>query len=163
MQRYGPGEQSESWLEAGMLEGRILMTIRLPLTVRYAETDAMGVVHHSNYVIWLEAARVEWLNQIGLPYTQIEAQGLAFAVIEIGLTYRNPARFGDVVEIEAWLTEATSRTIRYQYRIWNCDRLLVEGFTRHLCQDLHGKAVRIPAGIGQPLARNLHRQNGVSG
>jgi acyl-CoA thioester hydrolase len=132
---------------------------RLPLTVRYAETDAMGVVHHSSYVVWLEAARVEWLNQIGLPYTRIEAQGLAFSVIEIGLTYRKPARFGDQVEVETWLSEAGSRTIRYQYRIWNGKELLVEGFTRHLCQDVQGRAVRIPSGIGQPLAEHRYRQD----
>lgn len=120
------------------------MRVRLPITVRYAETDAMGVVHHSSYVVWLEAARVEWLNQIGLPYTQIEAQGLAFAVVEIGLVYRSPARFGDVVEVETWLSEATSRTLQYRYRVWKGQTLLAEGFTRHLCQDARGKAVRIP-------------------
>lgn len=131
------------------------MRVRLPITVRYAETDAMGVVHHSSYVVWLEAARVEWLERIGLPYTQIEAQGLAFAVVEIGLVYRSPARFGDVVEVETWLSEATSRTLQYRYRVWKGQTLLAEGFTRHLCQDTRGKAVRIPAAIAEPLLRHL--------
>ncbi|GIW23968.1 thioesterase family protein [Meiothermus sp.] len=133
------------------------MTVRLPLTVRYAETDAMGVVHHSSYVVWLEAARVEWLEQIGLPYTQIEAQGLAFAVIELGLTYRNPARFGDRLEVETWLCETSSRTLRYQYRVWRGETLLAEGFTRHLCQDTRGKAVRIPPDISSRLSQHLYR------
>lgn len=127
------------------------MRIRLPISVRYAETDAMGVVHHSSYVVWLEAARVEWLDQIGLPYTQIEAQGLAFAVIEIGLTYRRPARFGDRVEVETWLSQASSRTLAYQYRVWREGLLLAEGFTRHLCQDKGGKAIRIPPMLAQAL------------
>jgi len=131
------------------------MTVRLPITVRYAETDAMGVVHHSSYVVWLEAARVEWLEQIGLPYTQIEAQGLAFAVVELGLVYRQPARFGERVEIEVWLSEATSRTLRYQYRVWRGQMLLAEGFTRHLCQDARGRAVRIPAAVAEPLIQHL--------
>ncbi|GEM84398.1 acyl-CoA thioesterase [Meiothermus hypogaeus] len=131
------------------------MTVRLPIAVRYAETDAMGVVHHSSYVVWLEAARVEWLEQIGLPYTQIEVQGLAFAVIELGLTYRNPARFGDRVEVETWLSEASSRTLRYQYRVWRSETLLAEGFTRHLCQDARGKAVRIPPNISDALVAHL--------
>ncbi|WP_337869644.1 thioesterase family protein [Meiothermus sp.] len=131
------------------------MKVRLPITVRYAETDAMGVVHHSSYVVWLEAARVEWLNQIGLPYTQIEAQGLAFAVVEIGLTYRSPARFGGTVEVETWLSEATSRTLQYRYRVWKGQTLLAEGFTRHLCQDPRGKAVRIPAAIAETLHKRL--------
>jgi len=119
----------------------------------------MGIVHHSSYVIWLEAARVEWLNQIGLPYTQIEAQGLAFAVVEIGLTYRNPARFSDQVVVESWLTEATSRTIRYQYRVWKDHKLLVEAFTRHLCQDIRGKAQRIPQTMAQILSAHQHHPN----
>ncbi len=116
----------------------------------------MGVVHHSSYVVWLEAARVEWLEQIGLPYTQIEAQGLAFAVVELGLIYRNPARFGDRVEIETWLAECTSRTLRYEYRVWKDDRLLAEGFTRHLCQDARGKAQRIPQAMVQVLSAQRH-------
>ncbi len=131
------------------------MMVRLPVTVRYAETDAMGVVHHSSYVVWLEAARVEWLERIGLPYTQIEAQGLAFAVVEIGLTYRHPARFGDQVEVETWLSEASSRTLKYQYRVWKGETLLAEGFTRHLCQDSGGKAVRIPPSVAGHLLGHL--------
>jgi len=131
------------------------MRVRLPITVRYAETDAMGVVHHSSYVVWLEAARVEWLEQIGLPYTQIEAQGLAFAVVELGLVYRYPARFGDRLEVETWLSEASSRTLRYEYRVWRGQTLLAEGFTRHLCQDLRGRAVRIPATVADPLLQQL--------
>lgn len=135
------------------------MRVRLPITVRYAETDAMGVVHHSSYVVWLEAARVEWLNQIGLPYTQIEAQGLAFAVVEIGLVYRSPARFGDVVEVETWLSEATSRTLQYRYRVWKGQTLLAEGFTRHLCQDARGKAVRIPPTLAKTLLTHVNPQS----
>ncbi|MCX7782231.1 MAG: acyl-CoA thioesterase [Meiothermus sp.] len=135
------------------------MVVRLPITVRYAETDAMGVVHHSSYVVWLEAARVEWLEQIGLPYTQIEAQGLAFAVIEVGLIYRNPARFGDRIEVETWLCEASSRTLRYEYRVWRGETLLAEGFTRHLCQDARGKAQRIPEAMARTLSAHRHNPN----
>ncbi|MCS7059381.1 MAG: acyl-CoA thioesterase [Meiothermus sp.] len=131
------------------------MTVRLPLTVRYAETDAMGVVHHSSYVVWLEAARVEWLERVGLPYPEVEAQGLAFAVVELGLTYRRAARFGEVVEVEVWLAELASRTLSYRYRVWRGEALLAEGFTRHLCQDARGKAARIPSHIAQVLGAHL--------
>ncbi|MBF6594910.1 MAG: acyl-CoA thioesterase [Thermaceae bacterium] len=133
------------------------MTIRLPITVRYAETDAMGVVHHASYVPWLEAARVEWLGQVGLPYVDVERRGLAFAVIELGLTYRNPARFGDIVEVETWLVEVGSRVLRYQYRLWRGEVLLCEGFTRHLCQEFSGKALRIPTDLLGVLEANLQR------
>jgi acyl-CoA thioester hydrolase len=131
------------------------MRIRLPITVRYAETDAMGVVHHSSYIVWLEAARVEWLNQIGLPYTQVEAMGVAFAVVEVNFTYRAPARFGDRVEVEAWLEELASRTLRFRYQVWRNETLLGEGYTRHLGQDPSGRAIRIPEAIQEVLAGRL--------
>lgn len=131
------------------------MTARLPLTVRYAETDAMGVVHHASYIVWLEAARVEWMNQIGFPYTQVEALGVGFAVIEVGFTYRAAAKFGDTVEIEVWLEELSSRILRFGYRVWKGQTLLGEGFTRHIAQDKSGKAVRVSPQILEALARGL--------
>ena len=133
------------------------MTIRLPVTVRYAETDAMGIVHHANYIVWLEAARVESLKLIGLPYTDLEAMGLAFAVIEVHFTYRGPARFGDEVEVEVWVDELTSRAVRYAYRVWNGESLVGEGYTRHLGQSAAGKAIRIPAEIHRALEAHLTR------
>lgn len=133
------------------------MTICLPITVRYAETDAMGVVHHSAYVPWLEAARVEWLNRIGLPYTEVERRGLAFAVIEVRLIYRRPARFGEVVEVETWLEEVASRAMHYGYRVWKGETLLAHGFTRHLCQEFSGKAQRIPTDLLKRLEACLHQ------
>lgn len=131
------------------------MTVRLPITVRYAETDAMGVVHHASYIVWLEAARVEWMDQIGFPYTQVEAMGIGFAVIEVGFTYRSAARFGDKVEVEVWLSELSSRILKYQYRVWNGTQLVGEGFTRHVGQDKTGRAVRIPAEIMSALSGNV--------
>jgi len=131
---------------------RETVRIRHPITVRYAETDAMGVVHHSSYVPWLEAARVEWLERIGQPYPEIERRGIAYPVVELGLTYRSPARFGDKVEVEVWLAEVTARTVRYQYRIWRGEQLLAEGFTRHLVSDSIGKAVRMPTDLLSKLS-----------
>ncbi|WP_052606034.1 acyl-CoA thioesterase [Calidithermus timidus] len=123
------------------------VTIRVPVKVRYAETDAMGVVHHSRYIPWLELARVEWLERLGLPYTEVEAQGLAFAVVEVSLKYRVPARFGDTVEVEVCLSELSSRALRYDYRVWRGETLLAEGYSRHLCQSREGRATRIPPEI----------------
>ncbi|RIH84622.1 putative esterase [Calidithermus roseus] len=135
------------------------MTIRVPVKVRYAETDAMGVVHHSRYVPWLELARVEWLERLGLPYTEVEAQGLAFAVVEINLKYRVPARFGDTVEVEVRLSELSSRGLRFDYRVWRDETLLVEGYSRHLCQSREGRATRIPPEIlGQLEAHRESRE-----
>lgn len=130
------------------------MTARLPITVRYAETDAMGVVHHASYIVWLEAARVEWMDQAGFPYTQVEAMGIGFAVIQVDFTYRSAVRFGEPAEVEVWLAELSSRILKYQYRIWSGERLIGEGFTRHVGQDKQGRAVRIPPEIMAVLERN---------
>ena len=64
--------------------------------VRYAETDAMGIVHHSAYIIWFEAARVAWMDAQGLPYADFAAAGNHFAVTGIDVAYRQSCRFGDV-------------------------------------------------------------------
>ena len=78
------------------------------IKVRYAETDQMGVVHHSVYAVYLEAARVDFLERAGLPYHRVEARGVFFPVVELGLTFRAPARFGEEVEVRTRLAELSS-------------------------------------------------------
>lgn len=131
------------------------MRIRLPVEVRYAETDAMGVVHHASYVIWLEAARVAFMNQIGYPYTRVEAEGLALVVSEVHLTYRSPARFGDTVEVETWLQEAAPRQAVFAYRVWRDQQLLAQGYTRHLAINRQGRATRVPTALFELLQQTL--------
>ncbi len=109
---------------------------------------------------WLEAARVEWLERIGQPYPEIERRGMAYPVVELGITYRAPARFGDRVEVEVWLTEVSARRVRYQYRVWRGEQLLAEGFTRHLVSDSSGKAVRMPADLLAKLSQHRDASSG---
>lgn len=113
------------------------------IKVRYAETDQMGVVHHSVYAVYLEAARVEFLERAGLPYHRVEARGVYFPVVELSLTFRAPARFGEVVEVKTRLAELSSRALLFRYRVEREGALLAEGLTRHLCQ-VGGRAARIP-------------------
>jgi acyl-CoA thioester hydrolase len=127
---------------------------RTLIKVRYAETDQMGVVHHSVYAVYLEAARVEFLESAGLPYHLVEARGVYFPVVELGLTFRGPARFGEVVEVRTRLAEVSSRALLFRYRVLRGEALLAEGFTRHLCQ-VGGRAARIPEDILRAL-RVLH-------
>lgn len=116
--------------------------LRLPIKVRYAETDQMGVVHHSAYVLYLEAARVELLERAGLPYHALEAEGLSFPVVELSLTYRKPARFGDVLEVEVWLAELSPRRLTFAYQVLREGQVLAEGRTRHVLLS-GGKAMRM--------------------
>lgn len=121
------------------------------IKVRYAETDQMGVVHHSVYAVYLEAARVDFLERAGLPYHQVEARGVFFPVVELGLTFRAPARFGEEVEVRTGLAELSSRALLFRYRVEREGVLLAEGFTRHLCQ-VGERAARIPEDIYRALS-----------
>jgi len=121
------------------------------IKVRYAETDQMGVVHHSVYAVYLEAARVEFLEKAGLPYHRVEARGVFFPVVELGLTFRAPARFGEEVLVRTRLAHLSRRDLLFRYRVEREGTLLAEGFTRHLCQ-VGEKAGRIPEDIYQALS-----------
>ncbi len=74
--------------------------------VRFAETDAMGVVHHAAYLPYLESARVEWLRSLGRPYTRIRAEGFDLAVIEVGVRYLAPLRFDEEADVHVRLARA---------------------------------------------------------
>ncbi len=115
--------------------------------VRYAETDAMGIVHHSNYIIWFEAGRVAALRECGVDYAAVERAGVAFAVAEVHARYLSPARFGDTVTVRTRLTEARSRAVRFDYTIVDAPSgcVRVEGFTRHIPLDRAGRVIRVPA------------------
>ena len=76
--------------------------------VRFAETDAMGVTYHGNYLPWFEMARVALLDQLGTPYRQLEQEGFLLPVLETGLTYHRPSRFDDRVRITVTLADRCS-------------------------------------------------------
>ncbi len=116
----------------------------LDVVVRFAETDAMGVVHHAAYVIWFEAARVAWMDALGIPYSDFAAQGRHFAVTGMQVAYRRNCRFGDAVQVVAKLKEAKSRRIVFGYNVFANGESIVQATTEHICVDLQGAAVRIP-------------------
>ncbi len=68
--------------------------------VQYHETDKMGITHHSNYIKWMEEARIEFLENIGLPFERIEEEGIVSPVVSLSVNYKKPSSFGDVVLIE---------------------------------------------------------------
>lgn len=125
--------------------------VTLPVEVRYAETDQMGVVHHAVYVVWMEAARVEFLRRLGMPYHELERSGIRLPVVELGVTYRAPASFGQVVAVSCELSGLASRAASFRYAVeWN-GRLLAEGYTRHVCCDLDGRVVPFPENLRKLL------------
>ena len=116
--------------------------------VRFAETDQMGVVHHSNYVVYFEAGRIEFTRQAGAPYADLEAQGYSLAVSEVNVRYIAAAHFDQLITVRTWLEEARSRTVAFGYEIVDASSrdLLATGRVKLICIDHAGQVRRIPAG-----------------
>ena len=122
-----------------------MVTKTTNLIVRYAETDAQGVVHHSNYLVWCEEARSDFLRQQGLPYSDLEKEGFFVVVTEVAVTYRSPAFYEDRISIETRLVKARGRLLEFVYLIHNEGGiLLAEGRTRHLVLGTDRRPVSLP-------------------
>ena len=117
------------------------------IRVRYAETDKMGIVHHSNYLIWFEAGRSDLCRARGFSYKEMEEQDNALMVVaESYVRYKSPAFYEDVLIIRTQVAEVRSRSIRFIYEIYRetDDALLAEGETLHLVTDMNKKVKLIP-------------------
>jgi acyl-CoA thioester hydrolase len=114
--------------------------------VRYAETDQMGIVHHSAYIIWFEEGRSSWSRQLGRPYADFERSGYSLAVSEVGARYIAPACYDQKVTVRTHVSQVRSRLIRFEYEVVDAQTgaLLVDGFTTHVCLDSQGRMARIP-------------------
>ena len=110
-------------------------TSRCELRVRFCETDLMGIVHHGNYLSYMEAGRVDWLHKRGVTYAAWAAAGRHLPVVDASLRYRTPARFDEVLTIETSLVELRNASLRYAYRILRGDTLVCDGATRLACID----------------------------
>ncbi|HET8809806.1 MAG TPA: thioesterase family protein [Flavobacteriaceae bacterium] len=95
------------------------------ISVRYAETDQMGVVHHGNYPQYLELARIEWLEQFGLSYKKMEDDGIMLPVYEMHFKFSRPAKFGDTLVVETILREMPRAKITFDYTIRNQENELL--------------------------------------
>jgi acyl-CoA thioester hydrolase len=117
---------------------------RAQITVRYAETDMMGIVYHANYLPWFEVARTQLLREHGFPYRQLEADGYRIPVLEVGVKYHRPATYDDVLDVIATIREKPLLRIRVDYEILRGDLRLVTGFSAHAFCDLNGRPTRPP-------------------
>ena len=115
--------------------------------VRYAETDAMSVVHHAGYLVYFEEARSHYMRELGGDYAHIENTGFRLPVSEVGLRYVGSLRYGDIVKVRAWVEENKSRRIRFAYEVCKAgdESILVTGFTQHIWTDHNGRVTRAPA------------------
>ena len=114
--------------------------------VRFVETDQMGIVHHSNYAVWFELARVQWLKDRNMSYKEWEESGVSLAVSELYVQYRNAAKFDDEINVEVRLTKAKSRRSQFEYKLFraNDNSLIATGKTTHTPTNPQGQAIRLP-------------------
>ena len=117
--------------------------------VIYADTDAMGIVYHTNYIKWFEIGRTELLRTMGLVYAQIESQGYNLPLTEAYCHYLLPARYDQILVVETDLEYLKRASMKFNYVIWddNLEKTFVEGYTIHACTNNQGKIVRIPTVI----------------
>ncbi|MGE5591112.1 MAG: acyl-CoA thioesterase [Bacillota bacterium] len=129
------------------------------LRARYAETDAMGIVHHASYLVWFEVGRTDLLRELGTPYTAFEAAGLRSPVVEMEVQYRKPARYDDSIRVETRLAEMGPARVRFAYAVYREEdgerlTLLVTGASTHCFLDAAGRPVALrslPDVLRRPL------------
>jgi acyl-CoA thioester hydrolase len=128
------------------------------LKVRYAETDAMGVVHHAVHFVWFEAARVDFLDQAGLPYAELERRGFFLPVTDAGCRYSKPVRFGETVRVRVRIVRLTKVGMRIQYEVFRSSdgAKSAAGYTVHPVVNRESKIVRMPDDLGLIFERSMN-------
>ena len=130
----------------------------LELRVRYAETDQMGVVYHTNYLVWCEMGRTELIRDLtGVSYAQLEAQGVALAVAELSIRYHGAARYDNRIRVRTSLSDARSRSVTFEYLIVNADtgERLATARTVLVSLDKRGRPVVMPEALRNQLTAKL--------
>jgi acyl-CoA thioester hydrolase len=126
---------------------------RSRVRVRYAETDKMGVVYHSNYFVWFEIARTDLLRGTGWTYRDMEAEGYGLPVIEARCEYLKPARYDDDLDIEATARLMSAVRVRFDYTVLRAEDAvrIATGHTVHAALDRSGRPCRLPARVQAAL------------
>jgi acyl-CoA thioester hydrolase len=117
------------------------------IRVRYAETDQMGVVYHSNYLVWFEVGRVELLRSLGFDYKRIELEDDTYIVVaDAHCRYQQPARYDELLTIRTRIVEAKSRTLKFGYEVFRQrdQKLLATGDTIHVACNRAGQVKHFP-------------------
>lgn len=116
----------------------------VPVRVRYADTDRMGIVYYGTYAQYFEIGRSELMRSKGMAYTSLEEMGFHLVVTSLDVRYYSSATYDDVLTVKVHVAELQSRGITFHYRIEKDGVKVVEGKTRHVCVNSEMKAVRIP-------------------
>lgn len=112
-------------------------------TVQYYETDKMGIVHHSNYIRWMEEARIDFLSQIGWNYKVMEDNGIISPVTSVESKYKCNTEFGDVISIEVSVAEFKGIRLKLRYVMKKGDIVVNEATSEHCFLDTEGRIVNM--------------------
>jgi acyl-CoA thioester hydrolase len=122
--------------------------------VRFAETDAQGVAHNSNYLVWFEIARIAYLEEFAGGYPSLRKTGLESFVLESHVRYRLPAHFDDRLQIHTRVGELRGARFRFDYEIARGSELIADGWTSHACVDAKTlRPTRIPQSLADAITR----------
>jgi len=121
-----------------------MITSRSQVTVRYAETDMMGIVYHANYLPWFEIGRTNLLKEQGFSYRELEASGYRLPILEISAKYRRPALYDDTITIISTIKEKPSLRINISYEVFRGEELLMTGRSQNAFVDRQGMPTRPP-------------------
>jgi acyl-CoA thioester hydrolase len=135
---------------------------QVEVRVRYAEADQMGVVYHSNYLIWCEIGRTELMRSLGVSYAELEKQGTRLAVSEASLRYHGSARYDDRIVVETRVAEIRSRTVTFVYLVSRRDAdlaRLVSARTSLIALDTAGRPRSLPRDLIDTFRNAMSDEN----
>lgn len=116
----------------------------IQIRVRYAETDAMGLLHHANYFVYFELGRTELLRAQGGNYREMEKQGLFMVVVSLDCKFRSPARYDDLLTLRTRISRVSAAKLEHTYQVYRGNILLTEAHSVLACVDRDGNVQRIP-------------------
>lgn len=132
-----------------------MLTSTTQIRVRYADTDKMGVVYHSNYAIFFEVGRTEMFREIGLPYDEMEKNNIMLPLVDLHINYKRPAHYDELLTVTTKLCELPNVKIKFEYEIHNKKgELLVDGYTTLVFIDTtRNRPTRMPDSIKSILEK----------
>lgn len=111
-----------------------MLIVTNEIEVRYAETDQMGVVYHTNYLVWMEIGRTAFIRELGFNYADLEKEGIISPVLDIQATYKKPVRYGETAIVKTWVEEYDGIRTIYGYEILTQNgEIAVTGSSKHVC------------------------------
>ena len=116
----------------------------IQIRVRYAETDRMGLLHHANYLVYLEQARIELLRQSGVTYKELEDQGYLLVLTRIEVRYKLPALYDDLLTVRTTVERVTYVRIDHRYEVLRGEQIIAEGSSTLACVGRDGRPQALP-------------------